>query len=130
VALDFQSLEFPKASLLLGICHVTRTVPIRRITPRWKQRKPVAARPKTLGEHLKKARVDKGLTLKQLGQLLGVHYRSVYGWENGQHAPKPSQIDAIAAFLGYKPTPKYRKTLKGATVGNLPPANGVSSTTF
>jgi len=63
-----------------------------------------------MGEHLKKARVDKGLTIKQLGKLLGVHYRSVVGWERGDHAPKPSQMDAIKAFLGYDPPEICRKT--------------------
>ena len=78
------------------------------------------AKPKTLGEHLEKARVDKGLTIKQLAKELGVHYRSVVGWESGQHVPKPSQIDDIKAFLGYDPSEIYRKTLKATTVGNLP----------
>ena len=78
-------------------------------------------KPKTLGEHLKQARVEKGLTIKQAGQKLGAHYRSVVGWESDLCRPKPHHLEAIRAFLGYDPPELYRKTPKSQFLGYLPP---------
>jgi transcriptional regulator with XRE-family HTH domain len=61
--------------------------------------------PRTLGEHIKKRRVELGLTQKQAAKALGVNPWTVLNWETGQHQPPIRSIPAVLAFLGYDPFP-------------------------
>ena len=85
------------------------------------------AKPHTLGEHLKQARVEKGLTIKQAGQKMGVHYRSIVIWESDRCRPKPRHLEVIRAFLGYDLPEIYRKSPKSQFVGYLPLCAGAST---
>jgi DNA-binding XRE family transcriptional regulator len=61
--------------------------------------------PTTLGEHLKKRRLDLKLTVKEAGKLLGTDEGSVINWEKGRTVPKVYRLPAIIHFLGYNPLP-------------------------
>ena len=52
--------------------------------------------PKTLGEHIRKARIDRGLLIKELGELIGANEASVINWE----------------IRGRRPEDKFRQPLK------------------
>ncbi len=57
--------------------------------------------PKTLAEHLRKRRVEMGLTQPELGRLLGVSRALISHWEYGISSPKQKQHRAaLTAFLG------------------------------
>ncbi len=61
--------------------------------------------PQTLGEHIRKRRLELWLTQRQLGDRLGVSSNTVLNWERG-HTDAPFQcIPAILGFLGYDPFP-------------------------
>jgi len=62
--------------------------------------------PKTLGEHLKKRRIELGLIQKQAAKLLSVGASTVLNWEKGKTEPPIESIPAILKFLGYDPFPK------------------------
>ena len=51
---------------------------------------------------LKAARVNKGLTQKDVCIELGVTKKTVGAWENGKSMPKVDKIDALCALLGVK----------------------------
>ena len=74
-----------------------------------------AAYPKTLttiGDHLRKARLDKGMFQTEVADVLNVTTDSVTGWELNRHIPCISQMKGIISFLGYNPYEKENGTLR------------------
>jgi DNA-binding transcriptional regulator YiaG len=59
--------------------------------------------PKTIGEHLKKKRMDLGLYQAEAARLLDVSEDCLCYWENERNKPRLYQYPAIIAFLGYYP---------------------------
>ena len=67
--------------------------------------------PISLGEHLKKKRLELGLTQKVAGTHLGVTSCTVTNWERGLRKPVIQHLPAICQFLGYDPEPPMPSTL-------------------
>jgi transcriptional regulator with XRE-family HTH domain len=59
--------------------------------------------PQTVGEHIKKKRLELALTQEKAGQLLGVTALTILYWEHGVFQPAVKHFPAILAFLGYDP---------------------------
>ena len=59
--------------------------------------------PKSLGEHLKKRRLDLGLLQREVATWLGVNGWTVGNWENGKTQPARRFTPKIVQFLGYDP---------------------------
>ncbi len=53
----------------------------------------------TFGDRLRKARKDKGLTQKQLADLIGAKHNSISDWENNKNRPDPDTIEYICGAL-------------------------------
>ena len=49
---------------------------------------------------LKELRKEKGLSQKALANELGVHYRTLQNWENGESNIKPDKAKQLADFFG------------------------------
>jgi transcriptional regulator with XRE-family HTH domain len=83
---------------VLPICHLTLRAKIAKPNdyPRC---------PQTLGEHLKRRRMDLGLIQREVAQTIGVNTASVWNWENGYVEPGLRFIPAILMFLGGDPCP-------------------------
>lgn len=62
--------------------------------------------PKTLGEHIRKQRLDLGLRQRTLAERLGVRTETLAMWERGQAGPLARHYGAIVRFLGYDPEPE------------------------
>ncbi|MBC8554505.1 MAG: helix-turn-helix transcriptional regulator [Candidatus Brocadiales bacterium] len=58
---------------------------------------------KTLGDHLRKKRLDLELLQKDAARKLGVCEPSIYNWENNLAKPAIKYIPTIIEFLGYVP---------------------------
>ncbi len=58
---------------------------------------------KTIGDHIRKRRLDLGLLQREVAQLLSVDVDSVCHWETGHSKPKVYLIPQIIDFLGYVP---------------------------
>ncbi len=58
---------------------------------------------KTIGDHIRKRRLDLKLTQKQVAEKLGVDEATVWNWETGKIEPLVRQIPTIISFLGYDP---------------------------
>ena len=56
----------------------------------------------TFGEALKKARMEVGLTQKELAKLLNVSYSSINRYENGHHVPTRIVNEAVKGFFKKK----------------------------
>lgn len=58
-----------------------------------------------IGEIIKKARIEKGYTQEELGEMVGVKKSAVAKWENGRVSEiKRSNLKKLADALGIKPT--------------------------
>jgi DNA-binding XRE family transcriptional regulator len=61
------------------------------------------ANPKTIGEHLRKRRIELGLEQTEVATSLGVCRSSLQHWEQNRGAPLPKQMPGVIRFLGYVP---------------------------
>jgi transcriptional regulator with XRE-family HTH domain len=65
------------------------------------------ATPKTLGEHLRKKRVDMQLSMTQLAEILGLGITdtAIEKWEKNQNRPTAEHRKRIVGLLGFDPEP-------------------------
>jgi transcriptional regulator with XRE-family HTH domain len=59
-----------------------------------------------VGEHLTKARLDRGIRQKEAARMLGCRPATLGTWEKGRVAPDVPFWPAILRFLGYDPRPE------------------------
>jgi transcriptional regulator with XRE-family HTH domain len=57
----------------------------------------------TLGDHLRKKRLDLGLFQKDVALAIGVDTCTITNWEKGRTEPELRFIPRIVTFLGYEP---------------------------
>ena len=57
----------------------------------------------TLGDHLRKRRLDLALLQRQVAAELGVHEASIYNWERNRKSLQLRFVARITEFLGYVP---------------------------
>jgi DNA-binding XRE family transcriptional regulator len=67
---------------------------------------------KTLGDHLRKTRLDRGLSQRIVASMLQVDTDTVTTWEMNRHQPTAKFAKSIIEFLGYFPF-----TLTGCSLG-------------
>ena len=58
--------------------------------------------PRTIGEHIRKRRLDLGLLQIEVAGMIGVSENTVWNWEHGTE-PELIHIPAVLAFLDYVP---------------------------
>ena len=58
--------------------------------------------PKTIGEHIRKKRLDLGLLQLEVARMIGVTESTVWNWEHGRE-PELRHIPKIIEFLGHVP---------------------------
>lgn len=99
---------FRRCNERLDPCSSRRVIPALpfcKVTLR--ARKPLApAYPKTLktlGDHIRKRRLDLRLLQKDVAQRLGVDEATIYNWETNRYSPSLSLIPKVIEFLGYVP---------------------------
>jgi transcriptional regulator with XRE-family HTH domain len=69
--------------------------------------------PKTIGEHIRKVRIERNMEQKDVARILNVAEDTITGWENGRSNPQISFIPSIIQFLGYDPNQTDPTTLSG-----------------
>jgi DNA-binding XRE family transcriptional regulator len=65
---------------------------------------------KTLGQLLRKLRLEKGLEQLELAKKLRVHRNSIYDWESDRHKPYGKSMERLARFfrIGIKRLEDYK----------------------
>jgi DNA-binding transcriptional regulator YiaG len=58
---------------------------------------------RTIGDHVRKHRLDLGLLQREVALRIGVDKTTVYNWEAGRATPSLRALPAVIAFLGYDP---------------------------
>jgi transcriptional regulator with XRE-family HTH domain len=61
---------------------------------------------KTLGDHLRKRRLELGLLQRQAAELIGVEVSTLRNWEGQRNTPALPGMPGIITFLGYNPLPE------------------------
>lgn len=59
----------------------------------------------TLGDHIRKRRLDLGLMQKEAAEQIGVSDATIYNWERNATSPTAHAMPAVLRFLGYDPFP-------------------------
>jgi DNA-binding transcriptional regulator YiaG len=59
---------------------------------------------KTLGDHIRKTRLDRQLSQNQVATILGVTSDTVTNWELNRNSPRNYFVSRIYEFLGFDPT--------------------------
>lgn len=67
--------------------------------------KPYDFEPRTVGEHLKRERLKRGLLQKEVTRLFNVDMFTILNWETGATKPQIKDVPALINFLGYDPEP-------------------------
>jgi DNA-binding XRE family transcriptional regulator len=86
-------------------------LPCARLILKGMKPKEVALEPQSLGEHIKRRRLELGLSQPQAAEALSVDPITVLNWEKGKTKPVIRSLPAIFAFLG------YAAAAQSATVG-------------
>jgi transcriptional regulator with XRE-family HTH domain len=60
---------------------------------------------KTLGDHIRKRRLDLGLFQKQVAEQIEVSEATIWNWECNESSPQIHLLPQILKFLGYDPFP-------------------------
>ena len=89
----------------MGIYHRTIRHRISTVSLHFRQLRRYPAHPKTLGEHLRKKRIDLSLSMTQLSQFLnlGVSDATIEKWEKDISLPSEPYWKRIVEFLGFDP---------------------------
>jgi site-specific DNA recombinase len=65
----------------------------------------IPVEPKTVGDHIRRRRLELKLLQKDVAERLGVCQPSVYNWESNRSQPDIRYMPAVIQFLGYNPLP-------------------------
>lgn len=93
---------------------------------------------RSLGDHLRKRRLDLKLLQRDVGARVGADTKTVANWELNRTAPDLAHLPAIFAFLGFDPRPdgasfgqrlRRARTAKGLSHRNLAHAIEVDEST-
>lgn len=104
---------------MLPFCHLELSAPIPH--PRG-----YPENPKTLGEHIKRRRLDLGLLQREAAQQVGASHASLVNWEKGWREPELRFMPAIIHFLGYDPTASEPTSSIGERLKAIRRARGLS----
>lgn len=69
--------------------------------------------PKTVGEHIRKVRMERKLLQKEVAEVIGVSEDCITYWENGRAEPQIQFMPMIIEFLGYMPVEVNTSTIGG-----------------
>jgi transcriptional regulator with XRE-family HTH domain len=67
--------------------------------------------PKTLGEQIRKRRLELNLLQREVAELIGVAVDSVLNWELNRTSPRLRYLPNVISFLGFNPKPANPETL-------------------
>jgi DNA-binding XRE family transcriptional regulator len=83
---------------------------LNRATPNYKNSHPlvidlwVSRYPgRTLGERIKKLRLERGLFQRDLAKMIGVNEMTIVNWEKGRTRPTKRNLERIKIILGFEP---------------------------
>jgi transcriptional regulator with XRE-family HTH domain len=102
--------------LSLGPVQISRPRPV--FPPHWKSNQQAPAQPQTLGEQIKKRRLELHWLQARVAEKIGVSSTSISNWERGITPPSRRMTKQIQAFLNFTPEsiPKVQKSNFGCRI--------------
>lgn len=97
------------------------------------------AAPKTIGEHIRKRRLDQKLRQAEVAEIIGCDELSVVNWEKGHTRPSVNHMTGVVRFLGFNPLPSgvnlaqrlvYHRMALGVTQNRFAARIGVDPSTL
>ena len=67
------------------------------------EKKGYPASPKTIGEMIRKRRLDLGLRQIDVAKIIGCDEMSMVNWEKGHSTPRVNHMAGVVGFLGFNP---------------------------
>jgi transcriptional regulator with XRE-family HTH domain len=88
-----------------GDCILTAALPFCHATLKAKRSLPETypTELKSIGDHIRKRRLDLGLLQRDVAGRIGVDEGTVWAWESNRNHPKIHVMPRVIAFLGYVP---------------------------
>lgn len=86
-------------------------LPICQLTLKAQKPSLIPQNPQSIGEHIRKRRLEQNLFQADVARLIGVEETSIYNWESNRSNPSIKNIPEIIKFLGYLPNIYPNKTL-------------------
>ena len=86
-------------------------MPICKSTYRVPKPSKIPPNPVSIGEHIKKRRLEQGIFQKEVAKIIGVTENSIYNWENNLTKPPYRFLPKIIKFLSYNPLKAQNLTL-------------------
>lgn len=86
-------------------------MPICQITLKAQKPSHIPQNPQSIGEHIRKRRLEQNLFQADVARLIGVEETSIYNWESNRSNPSVKYIPKVIKFLGYIPEIFPNKTL-------------------
>lgn len=80
----------------------------------------------SIHQKLKDLRINKGLSLQQAGEGIGVVWQTIQQWENGSTAPKRTRLEKVAAFYGIDLLELLNADQSSVTVNDKNTNSGIS----
>jgi transcriptional regulator with XRE-family HTH domain len=87
----------------LPFCYLSLRVVRCPIGPYFTEKKGYPTSPKTIGEMIRKRRLDLGLRQLDVANIICCDEMSVVNWEKNHTAPRVNHLAAIVRFLGFNP---------------------------
>ena len=81
---------------------------------------------KTIGDHVRKRRLDLGLLQKDVAKIIGTHALSIMNWETKRTLPSIEYIPKIIEFLGYLPYQSMSEMSLGEKIVTCRKIKGIS----
>ena len=63
--------------------------------------------PKTIGEQIRKHRLDLGIRQIDAAKIIGCNEMSIVNWEKGHTQPRSGHLPGVEAFLGFDPRRRH-----------------------
>jgi len=110
VWLLMQPLHLENIALLLSLQTVHIKVPRMPYPPHWKAGQRLSKPPQSLGDQIRKHRLELHWLQADVANAIGVHVVSVSNWESGTSTPSSRMMKRIQQFLDYAPKPLREST--------------------
>lgn len=91
------------ATLPFFVVHIQQVRSL--LGPHEKKIRGYPGKPKTLGEHLRKCRLDLYQTQEQVARVFEITVTAYISWEGDDNIPSVRKWPTVVRFLGYDPTP-------------------------
>ena len=72
----------------------------------WITNQPCPEAPKTIGDHIRKRRLERHILQESLAERFGVNVETLKNWERGVEQPMIRHLPAVIGFLGLDPDPE------------------------